>query len=60
MDFAGAIFPCAGGRDDISERALAEAFAREGWEKVTRLYRDQEIPEARCWVKGPRWCLAYS
>jgi len=55
-----AIFPCAGSRDEASERALAEAFAKEGWQKVTRLYRDQEIPEERCWVRGSGWSLAYS
>jgi protein-L-isoaspartate(D-aspartate) O-methyltransferase len=55
-----AIFPCAGSRDEVSERALAEAFAKGGWEKVTRLYRDQEIPEERCWIRGSGWCLAYS
>jgi protein-L-isoaspartate(D-aspartate) O-methyltransferase len=55
-----AIFPCAGSRDEVSERALAEAFARKGWQKVTRLYRDQEVAEERCWVRGPGWCLAYS
>lgn len=54
-----AIIPCAGNRDEISEKALAEAFARGGWERVTRLYRDQEIPAERCWVRGPDWCLAY-
>jgi protein-L-isoaspartate(D-aspartate) O-methyltransferase len=55
-----AIFPCAGSRDEVSERALAEAFAKGGWQKVTRLYRDQEIPDQRCWLRGPRWCLATS
>jgi protein-L-isoaspartate(D-aspartate) O-methyltransferase len=55
-----AIFPCAGSRDEVSERALAEAFARGGWHKVTRLYRDQEIADQRCWLRGPRWCLATS
>lgn len=54
-----AIFPCAGSRDEVSERALAEAFAKGGWLKVTRLYRGEEIPEERCWVSGPGWCLAY-
>ena len=54
-----AIFPCAGSRDEISERALAEAFAKGGWQKVTRLHRDREIPDERCWVRGPGWCLAY-
>ena len=55
-----AIFPCAGSRDEASERALVEAFAKEGWQKVTRLYRDQEISEDRCWVRGSGWSLAYS
>jgi len=56
---AVAIFPCAGSRDEGSERALAEAFAKGGWQKVTRLYRHHEIPDERCWVRGPGWCLAY-
>jgi protein-L-isoaspartate(D-aspartate) O-methyltransferase len=55
-----AIFPCAGSRDEVSERALAEAFAKGGWQQVTRLYRDQEIPEERCWLRGSGWCLAHS
>src|SRR5712675_1809088 len=55
-----AIFPCAGSRDEVSERALAEAFAKGGWQKVTRLYRDQEIPDERCWLRGVGWSLAYS
>jgi protein-L-isoaspartate(D-aspartate) O-methyltransferase len=42
----------------VSERSLAEAFARGGW--VTRLYRDQEIAEERCWLRGSGWCLAYN
>lgn len=54
-----AIIPCDGGRDEASERALAEAFARGGWQKVTRLYRGAEIPDERCWVRGDGWCLAY-
>jgi protein-L-isoaspartate(D-aspartate) O-methyltransferase len=55
-----AIFPCAGSRDQVSERALADAFARGDWQKVTRLYRDQQIPAERCWLRGSGWCLAYS
>jgi protein-L-isoaspartate(D-aspartate) O-methyltransferase len=55
-----AIFPCAGSRDETSERALAEAFAKGGPEQVTRLYRHQEIAEERCWLRGPEWCLAYN
>jgi protein-L-isoaspartate(D-aspartate) O-methyltransferase len=56
---AVAIFPCAGSRDEASERALAAAFANKGWDRVTRLYRDQEIPAERCWLQGDGWCLAY-
>jgi protein-L-isoaspartate(D-aspartate) O-methyltransferase len=55
-----AIFPCAGSRDETSERVLAEAFAKGGMRKVTRLYRNQEIADERCWLRGSGWCLAYS
>jgi len=55
-----AIFPCAGSRDEVSERVLAEALAKGNWQQVTRLYRDQAIPEERCWLRGSGWCLAYS
>lgn len=55
-----AIFPCAGCRDEVSESALAEAFAKGGWQQVTRLYRHGDVPEQCCWLRGPGWCLAYS
>ena len=54
-----AIFPCAGMRDEVSEHALASAFERGGWERVTRLFRGDDLPEERCWVRAPGWCLAY-
>jgi protein-L-isoaspartate(D-aspartate) O-methyltransferase len=57
-DFA--IYPCAGGRDEMSEKALSSAFEKGGWERVTRLYRTKEIEAERCWVSGPDWSLAYS
>src|ERR1700676_213844 len=57
---AVAIFPCAGSRDEASARALGEAFAKGGWQEVTRLYREQEVPEERCWLRGSGWCLAFS
>ncbi|UGY18255.1 protein-L-isoaspartate O-methyltransferase family protein [Bradyrhizobium septentrionale] len=56
---AVAIIPCDGGRDEPSEKALAEAFAGGGWQKVARLYRDADIPDERCWLRGDGWCLAY-
>ena len=55
-----AIFPCAGNRDEGSEQLLANAFAKGGWERVTRLYRNQDVAEEECWVRSTDWCLAYS
>jgi protein-L-isoaspartate(D-aspartate) O-methyltransferase len=54
-----AIFPCEGARDAASEAALAEAFDKGGWERVTRLYRHNDIPEEYCWLRAPGWCLTY-
>ena len=53
------IYPCAGARNEASERALDAAFKNGGWDKVTRLYRTDRIPEAQCWVRTPSWSLAY-
>jgi protein-L-isoaspartate(D-aspartate) O-methyltransferase len=55
----GDVFPCEGARDAESERALAAAFEKGGWDRVTRLYRRSDVPEQQCWLKGPDWCLAY-
>jgi len=55
-----AIFPCEGVRDPLSETALVAAFKRGGWERVTRLYRGSDIPEDRCWLRTPTYCLAYN
>jgi protein-L-isoaspartate(D-aspartate) O-methyltransferase len=54
-----AIFPCKGMRDDASERALAAAFAKDEWKRVTRLYRTGDLADARCWLRAADWCLAY-
>jgi protein-L-isoaspartate(D-aspartate) O-methyltransferase len=54
---AVAIFPCEGARDPLSEAALAEAFAKGGWQQVTGLSRSNDVPEDRCWVRAPGWCL---
>jgi protein-L-isoaspartate(D-aspartate) O-methyltransferase len=57
-----AIIPCEGARDETSEAALAEAFKKRGrgrWLLVTRLYRDDDVPEDRCWLRASGWCLAY-
>jgi protein-L-isoaspartate(D-aspartate) O-methyltransferase len=53
------IYPCAGARDDASEAALAAAFEKGNVAKVTRLYRADDIPEERCWLRAPGWSLAY-
>lgn len=54
-----AIFPCEGVRDAVSERALAAAFERGGFERVTRLIRQDDVPDERCWVRAPGWCLTF-
>jgi protein-L-isoaspartate(D-aspartate) O-methyltransferase len=56
---AVAIFPCDGARDAASEAALADAFRKGGWERVTRLYRHNNIPEEYCWLRAQEWCLTY-
>lgn len=55
-----AIFPCEGMRDEESERALVTAFESGEHKRVTRLYRSDELPAERCWVRAPGWCLAYT
>jgi len=47
-------------RDPLSETALVAAFKRGGWERVTRLYRRNDIPEDRCWLRTATCCLAYN
>jgi protein-L-isoaspartate(D-aspartate) O-methyltransferase len=54
-----AILPCEGGRGKTGEQALAVAFDRGGAERVTRLYRPDDLPEDQCWLRAPGWCLAY-
>jgi protein-L-isoaspartate(D-aspartate) O-methyltransferase len=56
---AAAFIPGEGMRDSASEAALAEAFARGGYQNVTRLYRTDAMPEDQCWVRAPGWSLAY-
>jgi protein-L-isoaspartate(D-aspartate) O-methyltransferase len=56
---AAGLFPCEGARDGESEQALVAALEKGGWDRVTRLYRRGDVPEERCWLKGPDWCLAY-
>lgn len=55
-----AVFPCESARDAASEAAVAEAFGKGGWEQVTRLYRNVDVPEDECWLRAPGWGLAYS
>jgi protein-L-isoaspartate(D-aspartate) O-methyltransferase len=46
--------------DPVADAALAAAIEKGGARKVTRLYRDGDIAEDRCWLRGEGWCLAYS
>jgi protein-L-isoaspartate(D-aspartate) O-methyltransferase len=52
------VIPAESARDAVSEAALAEAFLKGGWEKVTRLYRDTTVAADRCWLRAPGWSLA--
>ena len=54
-----AIIPCDGARDETSEAALAEAFKKGDCKRVTRLYRNEDIRDDRCWLRASGWCLAY-
>lgn len=54
------VYPCEGGRDDASEAALDAALQKGGWRSVTRLYRTNNMPDNRCWLRGGRWALAYT
>jgi len=40
-------------------RIMPVAFDKGGAERVTRLYRRDHLPENRCWLGAPGWCLAY-
>lgn len=55
-----AVFPCAGARDEESERALAAALSTGRWSEVTRLYRHTDIADESAFLKGRGWSLAYS
>jgi protein-L-isoaspartate(D-aspartate) O-methyltransferase len=53
------IFPCEGARDEACEQALSAAFENGGAERVTRLYRRDDVPAEQCWLRVAGWCLAY-
>jgi len=53
-----AIIPAEGIRDPSAGAALAAAFAKGGWDKVTRLVRGEPVAEDQCWLRGNGWCLA--
>ena len=65
LDFAArwllpvGIIPAEGARDPEAEAALEAALDKGGWNKVTRLIRGETVPDERCWLRGPGWCLAY-
>jgi protein-L-isoaspartate(D-aspartate) O-methyltransferase len=54
-----AIYPAVGARDAASEKALEEAFKKDDWRRVTRLFRSDALPTERCWLRAPGWSLAY-
>lgn len=54
---ATAIYPCHGARDGAEEAALAAALQRGGAERVCALYRGDDPPAERCWLRGDGWAL---
>jgi protein-L-isoaspartate(D-aspartate) O-methyltransferase len=54
------VYPCEGGRDECSEAALDAALQAGGWQNVTRLYRTDDIPTEKCWLRASGWALAYA
>jgi protein-L-isoaspartate(D-aspartate) O-methyltransferase len=54
------IYPCAGMRDELSERALGVALAKGELARVRHLHRTDDVPEELCWLQAPGWCLAYA
>ncbi|HLZ82746.1 MAG TPA: hypothetical protein VKQ54_04210 [Caulobacteraceae bacterium] len=53
------VFPCEGARDEVSERALAAAFEKGGFERVKQLRRTDDVSDDDCWVRAPGWALTY-
>jgi protein-L-isoaspartate(D-aspartate) O-methyltransferase len=51
------IIPAESMRDPETEAALAAAFAKGGWDRVSELVRTDDPPTDRCWVKGRGWAL---
>ena len=52
-----AMIPAEGVREKAAETALAAAFERGGWQRVTRLVRGESEPLGDCWLRGERWSL---
>ncbi len=56
----GGFIPARGGASDpAADAALTAALEGGGAKRVTRLYRRDDIPQERVWLKGEGWCLAY-
>lgn len=51
------IIAAEGLRDPLAEAALAAAFGKGGWNKVTRLVRGSSVPDDQCWLRGDSWSL---
>src|SRR5581483_10568739 len=53
----GGFIPAQGGASDpTADAALMAALENGGAKKVTRLYRSEDIPSERVWLKGEGWC----
>jgi len=46
-------------RPGITIEVPARIDKKGDYKGVTRLYRHEDIPDDRCWLRGSGWCLAY-
>ena len=49
--------PCIGAQTTGEKQELVQAFAKNDWLEVRRLYLDR-APDGTCWVKGRGWWLS--
>ncbi len=53
------IIPGEGLRDETTEKALTAAFQSGRWGDIKRLHRHADVADEDCWLRTPKWSLAY-
>jgi len=52
------IFDCAGARDDLAAKRLADVLNKGKWSDVRSLRRDRHRRGESCWLHGKGWCFS--